>query len=47
MLLLELFGIAINAFFLGIIGEYLSRIYQQLLDHPITVVQEELNLLEN
>lgn len=47
MLLLELFGIAINAFFLGIIGEYLSRIYQQLRDHPITVVQEELNLLEH
>ena len=44
MLLIQLFGIAMNAFFLGIIGEYLSRIYQQLRDMPITVVEKSLNI---
>ncbi|MDD3019697.1 MAG: glycosyltransferase family 2 protein [Alphaproteobacteria bacterium] len=42
-LLIQLFGIAMNAFFLGIIGEYLSRIYQQLRDMPITVVEKSVN----
>lgn len=42
--LLQLFSISLNAIFLGIIGEYLSRIYQQLKDHPITVIQKQINL---
>ncbi len=46
MLLIQLSGIAMNAFFLGVIGEYLSRIYQQLRDIPITVVAKSINFNE-
>lgn len=42
--LLQLFSISLNAIFLGIIGEYLGRIYQQLKDHPVTVIQKQINL---
>ncbi|HEY9688073.1 MAG TPA: glycosyltransferase family 2 protein [Coleofasciculaceae cyanobacterium] len=45
--ILVLFGIAVNAVFLGIIGEYLSRIYQQLRGHPLTVIEKGLNLEES
>lgn len=44
--ILELFSISINAIFLGIIGEYLSRIHQQLRQHPTTVIQKAFNLSE-
>ncbi|HMN69440.1 MAG TPA: hypothetical protein PKC28_12940, partial [Bdellovibrionales bacterium] len=42
--ILILFGISVNAIFLGIIGEYLARIYHQLREHPFTVIKESLNL---
>mgnify|MGYP004140805173 FL=1 len=42
--ILELMGISLNAVFLGIIGEYISRIHLQLRQNPITVVQKSLNL---
>lgn len=36
---LILFGISINALFLGIIGEYVARIYQQGIKGPVTIVE--------
>jgi glycosyltransferase involved in cell wall biosynthesis len=38
------FSIGLNAFFLGIIGEYLLRIYQILRAEPVAIVEESLNL---
>lgn len=40
---LILFGISLNAIFLGIIGEYITRIYHQLKQQPITVIQTLIN----
>ena len=37
---LILFGISINALFLGIIGEYVARIYQQSVKGPVTIVEQ-------
>jgi polyisoprenyl-phosphate glycosyltransferase len=36
---LVLFSLAVNAIFLGIIGEYLARIYSQVKPQPLTVVE--------
>lgn len=36
---LILFGISLNALFLGIIGEYIARIYRQSVKQPLTVVE--------
>lgn len=44
--LLILFGISINAIFLGILGEYVSRIYQQVRQRPLTVVERTINVSE-
>lgn len=41
--ILILASTSINAIFLGIIGEYLGRIYQQLKKPPHVIVEEELN----
>jgi len=41
---LILLSIGLNALFLGIIGEYLGRIYQQVRKHPITIIEKTLNL---
>lgn len=41
--ILVLFGIGLNAFLLGIIGEYLLRIYLVLRDEPIAIVEQSLN----
>ena len=40
---LVLFGIGLNSFFLGIIGEYLLRIYLVVRSDPIAIVQHSLN----
>lgn len=40
---LVLFGIGLNSFLLGIIGEYLLRIYLVLRADPVAVVQQSLN----
>ena len=41
--ILVLFGIGLNAFLLGIIGEYLLRIYLVLRDEPVAIVEQSLN----
>lgn len=41
---LILFSISLNAIFLGIIGEYLGRMYKQLLYHPLTIIEQSINL---
>ena len=40
---LMLAGISVNALFLGIIGEYLGRIYQQVKRRPLVIVEAELD----
>lgn len=42
--LIVLFGIGLNAFLLGIIGEYILRIYRILRADPIAIVEQTLNL---
>ncbi|MEH2544275.1 glycosyltransferase involved in cell wall biosynthesis [Bradyrhizobium sp. AZCC 2262] len=41
---LLLFGISLNGIFLGIIGEYVGRIYNQVRSRPTTVVEYSVNL---
>lgn len=40
---LVLTGISVNALFLGIIGEYLGRIYQQVKKRPLVIVESTLD----
>lgn len=42
--ILVLFGIGLNAFLLGIIGEYISRIYWILKGEPSYIISDKLNL---
>jgi dolichol-phosphate mannosyltransferase len=42
--ILVLFGIGLNSFLLGIIGEYILRIYLVLRDDPVAVVENYLNI---
>jgi glycosyltransferase involved in cell wall biosynthesis len=44
LIVVILFGISLNAIFLGIIGEYVSRIYQQVRFRPLVVVESALNI---
>lgn len=44
---LLLLGLSLNAIFLGIIGEYVGRIYQQIRQTPLTVIERAINLAEN
>lgn len=39
---LILTGISLNALFLGIIGEYLGRIYQQVKKKPLVIIEKKL-----
>lgn len=41
--ILVLFGIGLNSFLLGIIGEYLLRIYLVLRDEPVAIIGQALN----
>lgn len=41
---LILFGTSLNAIFLGIIGEYVGRIYNQMRVRPTTVIERHVNL---
>jgi polyisoprenyl-phosphate glycosyltransferase len=41
---LLLFGISLNGIFLGIIGEYVGRIYNQVRSRPTTVIEHSVNL---
>ena len=36
-------GIILNALFLGIIGAYLGRIYQQVKRRPITIIEQRID----
>lgn len=40
--LMILFGISLNALFLGIIGEYMARIYRQSIDGPLTILEKTI-----
>ena len=42
-MVLLLFAIGLNAFFLGIIGEYLGRVYNQGKGRPLYIVDEKVN----
>jgi dolichol-phosphate mannosyltransferase len=42
--ILILFGISLNALLLGVIGEYIGRIYNQLRSRPLVVVAKSLNI---
>ena len=42
---LLLFGISVNAILLGIIGEYVGRIYSQVRIRPTTVIESAVNLI--
>jgi dolichol-phosphate mannosyltransferase len=41
---LILFGISLNGIFMGILGEYVARIYHQVHQKPLTVVEQAVNL---
>lgn len=44
IIILILFSLGLNASFLGIIGEYIARIYQQVKRRPITLIDKTINL---
>ena len=44
---LTLAGISVNALFLGVIGEYLGRIYQQVKKRPLIIIESELDDYNN
>jgi dolichol-phosphate mannosyltransferase len=41
---LILISICLNAFFLGIIGEYLGRIYRQIKGRPLAIIDQMVNI---
>jgi glycosyltransferase involved in cell wall biosynthesis len=45
--ILILFSIGLNSLFLGIIGEYIRRIYINVKSPPIAIVEESLNIEES
>ncbi len=45
--ILILISISLNAFFLGIIGEYLGRIFRQLKGRPLATIDRTVNLDSN
>jgi len=47
LIILGLFSLSLNALFLGIIGEYIGRIYQQVKRRPITIIDKTVNFDEN
>jgi dolichol-phosphate mannosyltransferase len=44
--MLLLISLALNAIFLGIIGEYLARIYRQVKPGPLTIVERFVDRTE-
>jgi len=44
IIILILFSLGLNASFLGIMGEYIARIYQQVKRRPITLIDKTINL---
>lgn len=43
---LILLGISVNAMLLGIIGEYLGRMYQQMRNQPLSIVEQTAGVIE-
>jgi dolichol-phosphate mannosyltransferase len=41
--LLILFSIAFNSIFLGIIGEYVGRLYRQVKKNDIFIIKDKIN----
>ncbi len=41
--ILSLLSISLNASFLGIIGEYVGRIYNQVISRSLVIIEEEIN----
>lgn len=41
---LILFGISLNALFLGILGEYIARIYQHVRVRPSVIIEQSVNI---
>lgn len=46
IIILILGSLSLNALFLGIIGEYLGRIYRQVKKRPLTIIERELGSAE-
>jgi len=44
LVVLLLVSISLNAIFLGIIGEYISRMYEILLQKPMSLIEKSINL---
>ena len=42
--ILILISIGLNGLFLGIIGEYIGRIYKQVKDSPLIIIEETINI---
>lgn len=42
LVVLILFSVSLNALFLGVIGEYVGRIYRQVKKRPITVIERSI-----
>jgi dolichol-phosphate mannosyltransferase len=42
LVLLQLFAITMNAIFLGIVGEYIARIFDNVRGHPLAVVEKSI-----
>jgi dolichol-phosphate mannosyltransferase len=42
--ILILISIGLNGLFLGIIGEYIGRIYKQVKDSPLTIIEQTINI---
>jgi dolichol-phosphate mannosyltransferase len=40
LVMLQLFAISMNAMFLGIMGEYIGRIFNNVRGHPLAVVEK-------
>lgn len=45
LVILILSSLSLNALFLGIIGEYLGRIYRQVKKRPLTIVENEIDAI--
>jgi len=45
LVILILGSLSLNALFLGVIGEYLGRIYRQVKKRPLTIIESEINSL--
>lgn len=43
LVILMLFGIGINSIFIGVLGEYISRIYSQVVGQPYIIVEQSVN----